>query len=264
MYGSDAGCSTTFAAYDRPMVSAFRYHEISEVGHRILNPFTEAKIMQVGEIVGVGPDTTILDLACGKGELLCRYAERFGCSGVGVDIYPPYVEGARARAEEVGVAGRVRFVEGDAAHPEVEATFSLVSCIGATWIGDGLEGTLALMDKFLAPSGTVLVGEPYWNELPPEHASQDRDGEEFADLGGTLDRIEDAGFELVEMVLASLDDWDRYRASQWMAVADWLAANPDDPEADAMREHRDSDRRRYMAEERRSLGWGVFVLRRAA
>ena len=63
------------------------------------------------------------------------------------------------------------------------------------------------------------------------------------------------------MVLASQDDWDRYEASQWATVTDWLAANPADPDHAAMRAFRDDNRRTYLRWGRRHLGWGVFVNR---
>ena len=69
------------------------------------------------------------------------------------------------------------------------------------------------------------------------------------------------GVDLVEMVLANHDTWDRYTTSQWLNVASWLDANHDDPDAADIRQRRDESRRRYMEYERRYLGWGVFVLR---
>jgi hypothetical protein len=109
----------------------------------------------------------------------------------------------------------------------------------------------------------LLVGEPYWAE-PPSAELEERYGtgnEGCTHLSGTLDRFEAAGVDLVEMVLASHDDWDRYETSQWLNVSEWLAANPDEPDAAEIREERDDSRRKYLAEERRCLGWGVFVLR---
>jgi hypothetical protein len=67
--------------------------------------------------------------------------------------------------------------------------------------------------------------------------------------------------ELVEMVLANGDSWDRYAAAQWWTVNQWLAANADDPFALRMREFCDDSRRAHLAHGRRYLGWGVFVLR---
>ncbi|MGO8876447.1 MAG: SAM-dependent methyltransferase [Acidimicrobiales bacterium] len=246
------------------MVSAVRYHEISESTHRIMNPFSLDKLVLLGDLCRLGTGSRLLDLACGKGEMLCRFAERFGSTGVGIDLHPPFLAEARARGVELGVDGSVSFLEGDAGHPAgLNGPFDVVSCIGATWIGGGLTGTLRLMSEWLAPNGWLLVGEVYWAAPPSQSVRETyEEGEGFADLGGTLERFEAAGLDLVEMVLASADDWDRYSASQWLNVADWLMANPDDPEAAEIRQDRDTSRRRYLSEERGCLGWGVFVLRR--
>jgi SAM-dependent methyltransferase len=240
-----------------------RHHEIAETDHRILDPFTEAKLRLLGEVAGVRPGMRHLDLACGKGELLCRWAEWFGTSGIGVDLSHVFSAAARERARELGVADRVEIVQGDAAAYVPEpAAFDVVSCLGATWIGGGLTGTLALMRPALAPGGTMLVGEPYWIEPPPPEAieAEGVGPDDFTSLAGTGDRIADAGYELIEMVLASQDDWDRYAAAQWATITRWLAANPDDPDHEAMVAFRDRGRRTYLASGRRYLGWGVFVV----
>lgn len=146
-------------------------HEIAEAAHRILNPFTEDKLMLLGEVCRLRPGQRQLDLACGKGEMLCRWADRFPALGLGPDL--------------------------------------------------------------------------------------------FTSLAGTLDRFTAAGTELVEMVLADGDSWDRYAAGQWWTVERWLRANPDHPDAPGMREFLDTGRRSHLAYGRRYLGWGVFVLRPA-
>lgn len=247
-------------------VDALRYHEISESTHWLMNPLALARAELLGEICRVGATDTVLDLACGKGAFLTRLAERFGAKGVGVDIHPPFLEVARARATERGVEASLRFVQGDAGDPAcVGGRFEIVSCLGATWIGGGLSGTLRLMLGWLSPGGWLLVGEPYWADAPSS-ASRSRhlggdQGEGFADLPGTLERFEALDLDLVEMVLSTREDWDRYSASQWLNVSDWLVNNPDDPDADEVRRIRDESRRGYLAEDRRCLGWGVFVLR---
>jgi SAM-dependent methyltransferase len=146
-----------------------RFHEISESRHRILNPFTADKLRLLGQIcAGDGPKR-ILDLCCGKAEMLCTWAVEHDISGIGVDISEVFLAAARQRADEVQVADRITLVHADAAMyvVDTDAQFDIVSCIGATWIGDGLVGTLELMRPRVEPGGLVLVGEPYWiNALP--------------------------------------------------------------------------------------------------
>ena len=118
------------------------------------------------------------------------------------------------------------------------------------------------MKPALKQGGLLLVGEPYWMEPPPE-AAYEMMGigvDDYVSLDATLDRFEAAGLQLIEMVLANQDGWDRYEASQWMAVNDYLRANPNDPEADALRQWVSNNQRVYFKYGRRYLNWGVFVL----
>ncbi len=244
---------------------SLRHHEIAEASHRILDPFTDAKLRLLGEVAGVGPGTRVLDLACGKGEMLCRWAEWFGSGGVGVDLSHVFLAAARERAEELGVAGPgLDSCRGTpAAYEAAPGAFDIASCVGATWIGGGLAGTMAL----LRPA----VREAAWSSWASRTSSTSRRPRRWrrGGSGPTTMRPSRAprsgstrpGFELVEMVLADGDSWDRYEASQWGTVADWLGANPDDPDNAAMRRFLDENRRTYLRWGRRYLGWGVFVTR---
>jgi SAM-dependent methyltransferase len=246
---------------------SLRHHEIAESGHRILNPITEEKMMLLGEICRLREGQRQLDLACGKGEMLARWAERYGTGGVGVDLSEVFLTAARLRAAELGVAERLDFVRGDAgAYAAEPAAYDVVSCVGATWIGGGLGGTIELLRPALRPGGLMLIGEPYLTEPAPEEALEAMGfgPEEFTSLVGTSERFEAAGTELVEMVLADGDSWDRYVAEQWFAISDWLrAVPPDHRDAADMREFLAHSRRTHLEYQRRYLGWGVFVLRAA-
>ena len=243
---------------------SLRHHEIAETHHRILDPFTEEKLRLLGEVASVGPGTRVLDLACGKGELLCRWASWFGSTGVGVDLSHVFLAAARERAQELGVQDAVVLEQGDAgAYAPEPGAFDVAGCLGATWIGGGLAGTMALLRPAVRDGGLVLVGEPYLIDEPPAEAfaAWGFGPDEYASLAGTAERIDAAGFELLEMVLADGDSWDRYEASQWRTIADWLAANPSDADHAAMRRFLDDNRRTYLRWGRRHLGWGVFVTR---
>jgi SAM-dependent methyltransferase len=244
-------------------VTTLDQHEIAEADHRILNPFTDEKLMLLGEVCRLRPGQRHLDLACGKGEMLCRWAERFGTGGLGIDISHVFLAAATARAEELGVADRVRFRHGDASATTVEPGYDVVSCIGATWIGHGLLGTIDLLRPALRPGGLILIGEPYWTEQPPPEAYQALGvaPDDFVSLDATLDRFDTAGTELVEMVLADQDSWDRYAAAQWWTVERWLHDHPQHPSAAGLAGLLRDCRRNHLRYQRRHLGWGVFVLR---
>lgn len=243
---------------------SLRYFEIAEASHRIQNPIDSEKLMLLGEAIGLTPGMRILDLACGKGEMLCRWARTFGTSGVGVDISPVFLDAARRRAEELAVEPALEFIQGDAgvyvSEPEA---FDIVSCIGATWIGSGMHGTIKLMRPAIRPGGLLLVGEPYWIEEPPDEA-YDALGvrrDDYCSLANILTRCKAAEVELVEMVLANQDTWDRYEALHWITVSNFLRDNPTYPDATNLRQWMQHEKEVYLEYGRRYLGWGVFVLR---
>ncbi len=238
---------------------SLRQHEIAEADHRILNPFTHEKLMLLGEVCRVRPTTRILDIACGKGELLCQWGKQYGSSGHGVDVSDVFLGAARERATELGVEDRIGYTHSAGADFVTDETFDLVSCLGAMWFGGSLEASAVMMQQWAAPDAVLLIGEPFWNEDPPAAAMAAYEG--FTGLAELAQRLESTGLDLVEMVLADGDSWDRYAASQWWTVRNWLMANPDDDEAPAMRDYLSTGRSQHLEFVRRYLGWGVFVLR---
>jgi ubiquinone/menaquinone biosynthesis C-methylase UbiE len=245
---------------------AVEIHQIIEANHRIMNPLGESMLSMLGTICRLQPDMKMLDIGCGKGELLCRWARDYCLRGVGVDYFQVFLEAARARAAEFDVTDRLSWVQGDAAQYQAEpGGYDVVSCIGAPWIGGGFAGTLRLMQRALKPGGLALAGDAYWIDEPPEAAydAWEIPKGTHVSLVGTLDRIESAGMELVEMVLATQEDWDRYEGMQWMAVSDYLRAHPADPIAREAYAWKARNRRAYLQYARRYFGWGVFVLRKS-
>jgi SAM-dependent methyltransferase len=140
----------------------------------------------------------LLDLASGRGELLCIWARDHGITGTGVDISTIGVDMSRERAAEWGVADRVTFVHGDAAGYVAPQPVDVAACIGATWIGRGVLGTVDLLQRSLRPGGMVLVGEPYWRLDPADRtiveACHAQRREDFFSLPGLIEAILDHGW----------------------------------------------------------------------
>jgi hypothetical protein len=90
-----------------------------------------------------------------------------GIIGAGIDMSRLLTEQAKLRAEKLGVADQVKFIHGDAAGYVSEEKVGVAACVGATWIDGGVAGTIALLAQSLLPGGIILIGEPYWRQLPP-------------------------------------------------------------------------------------------------
>ncbi|GAA0803083.1 SAM-dependent methyltransferase [Spirilliplanes yamanashiensis] len=229
--------------------------ELAAEGHRLLHPLSDAKLLDLGAIVGVGRDSCVLELACGKGEVLCRWAQAYGARGVGVEHSELFVAAARSRAAELGVADRVRIGHGEPAgyHPE-PGGYHVAACLATTAVAGGVTGAIELLRPAVRSTGVLLIGEPFWTGDRPEDSP-------YQSLDGLLDAFDLAGADLVEMVAADADSWDRYVAGQWWTLRTWLDAHAGDKRAPDARVLLDESRRRYLAHERGRLGWAVFVLR---
>jgi len=83
---------------------------------------------------------------------------------------------------------------------------------------------------------------------------------DFLTLRQLLASFGDLDYDVVEMVLADRDSWDRYEAAKWLTMRRWLEANPDDDFAPDVRAQLTSEPERYVAYTREYLGWGVFAL----
>lgn len=241
-----------------------RIFTITESAHRIHNPFTAAKLAMLGEALRMEPETRVLDLGSGSGEMLCTWARDHAIRGTGVDMSRLFTAQARQRAEELGVADRVSFIHADAAGHVADERVGIAACVGATWIGGGVAGTVALLAQSLEPGGIILIGEPYWRRLPEtdEVARACLAGAttDFLPLPGLLAGFRDLGCDVVEMVLADQDGWDRYEAAKWLTMRRWLDANPHDGMADEVRARLTTEPERHAAYTREYLGWGVFAL----
>jgi len=140
----------------------------------------------------------------------------------------------------------------------------VAACVGATWIGGGVAGTIGLLAKSLRSGGIILIGEPYWVRLPPtEDVARGCGASSISDflmLPELLASFNDLDYDVVEMVLADQQGWDRYEAAKWLTMRRWLEANPGDDFVKEVRAKLTVEPKRYTAYTREYLGWGVFAL----
>lgn len=245
---------------------ALDFYEIATAGQRIHNPLSHEKMLMLAERCGINTSTRMLDLACGRGELLLQWALTFDIKGTGVDTRADQIRQAQHRADTLKVWSQVQFTDvvDVLAFPQAFHQYHIVSCFEASWLNNRLDVTLKIMSDALRDNeqGLLLIGETFWRKQPTEAVCENLQvaPDSLPHLGDLPDRFSEAKAHLMDMVIASTDDRDRYYSQQWRAATLWLYENEDDEHAPAMRDWLDTSRRTYLKYEREYLGWGVFIL----
>jgi SAM-dependent methyltransferase len=238
------------------------WHAVVEAAHEIQNPTSAEKICLLGERLGLGPESHVLDLASGRGGPALILAQEFGCRLTCVERAPEFLAAAREHVAAAGLEDRIELVEADAAMFELDR-YDAALCIGATFVFGGLVPTL---ERLAATAPVVAVGEPYWQvwPLPPEaeaDANKRTDEDEWLPLAETIERAESTGVRVVSLIASSVDDWDRYESLHWQTLDRWLEQNPEHPQAEEFRARGAAGRDRYLRWERETMGWAIFVCR---
>lgn len=246
----------------------WKFFDITHRKHVVCNPTSEAKVGALVELLGLGAGGRVLEVAAGKGELTTRLVERWGVSGVAIDLSPPFCRDLRARlgTRVPGADVTVLEMDGAAYEPEPGELFDLTLCLGASWIYGGHAGTLRALSGWTRPGGQVVVGEPYWRREPSAEllASAGYARETFGTHWANVEAGRAQGLRLTYTVDSSLDDWDRYYALWWHAADAYGRAHPDDPDLPELQRRIERQQEEYLRWERAELGWAIYVFRTAS
>lgn len=74
-------------------------------------PTPQEVVDRLLEMAKIGKDDYIIDLGSGDGRIVITAAQKFGASGMGVDLDPQRIKEANANKEKAGVGSRVQFVQ---------------------------------------------------------------------------------------------------------------------------------------------------------
>jgi trans-aconitate methyltransferase len=233
-----------------------RAHE----GIDLMNPLPVAKLDEVVELLALPDGARVIDLGCGKGELLRRLAVRYEIRGVGVDRSPTLLDQARRRAPS-----GVTFAVADLTAFSTGAPFDLAAALGASV--DGYRATLARLAGHVRAGGLVLLCEGYWRQEPSEPylAALGATRDEMPDYAGLFAAAAEHGLEPRYAVTATTDDFDRYEWRWSLNGERYASAHPDEPGVNEFLAWIRNGRRRYIElGGRDTLGFGLFLFARAA
>jgi trans-aconitate methyltransferase len=229
---------------------------VAHAGLDVMNPLPPPRLDELLDVLELERGARVVDLGCGKGELLRRIADRYAIEGLGVENSPALLAEARTR----GGSG-LKFVEADLTAFATDAPFDLASAVGAGAGGDYRQ-QLARLASLVRRGGLVLLGEGYWRSEPDETylAALGATVGELADYAGTIRAGEELGLTPLYAVAASVEDFDRYEWRWALNGERYAAANPDEPGIEEFLAWVRNGRRRYVElGGRATLGFGLFL-----
>jgi SAM-dependent methyltransferase len=119
---------------------------------------TAAEQAEIAHHLRLGPDSRVLDVACGAGGPSLALVERTGCQITGADIEPTAIASANAEARARGLADRSTFAVVDCSRRLAfeDGAFDAVLCIDAISHLPDRFGTLSEWARLLVRGGRLL------------------------------------------------------------------------------------------------------------
>jgi len=246
----------------------FKFTTIAHHDRVLLGPVSEPSVEELLAHVRVpsAPQPPrVLDIGCGKGEMLLRAMERLNGSGVGVDPNPSFIAAARARAHRRVPQGSLTLLQTPlekAALPPGQ--FTLLICTGACHAFGDYVTALRESHRYMLPSGWAIFGQGYWKQTPdPEYlAAFGGSEDEMTSLEETKQRAKDAAWNVVATSESSPEEWDEYELAYAGAMNRWLQARPNDDDVLAFRDRIDTWHDAYQRWGKYTMGFTLLLLRR--
>jgi SAM-dependent methyltransferase len=244
----------------------WKFYDIIHRRHTVMNPVNEDRLERLYDLLELKRGARVMDIGCGKGEMLIRLAEKYHVKGVGVDKSPYCIREAAESKRERVPRTELKFLEMDGAQYKIEngESSDLAMCMGATWIYGGYRNTIKVLAGMTKPFGFVMVGEPFWRRNPPAEylKSGELSADSFDTHHGNVAAGEVEGLRTVYTLVSGEEDWDMYEALHWYAAAGYALTNPQDPDLEELSALVSKDRESYLRWGRETLGWAIYLFRK--
>ena len=246
-------------------LSQAKFTTIAHRDHAILNPISVEKIDRLFSLLDLPSGARVIDIGCGKAEMLMRLIARFGCTAIGVDTNPHFLAEARARAFDHGVAGQLELLEGDVTKMKLATeTFDAALCVGATHAYGDVATTLKSLRALVKPGGKIIVGEGLWMQKPDMNYLKALGSKltDYTDHAGNVAAGIAEKLIYLYAVVADRDDFDHYEGLYNRAVETWCLENPRDLDMAAARERIRAWRETYLKWGRDTLGFAIYLFQK--
>lgn len=239
------------------------FFDLMSISHRymeLLDPTSPEKIIKLGTLLKLKKGSRVIDFGCGCAEPLTIWAEKFGITGVGVDVSTDFCDRAREKVAKKGLSGQIEIVcSAGSDYTFEEGSFDAATCIGATFTFGGFQQTIKALKRAVHQNGRLGIGETHWlsNQVPPQYAQKQTSTYTEPELA-QFARSE--GFELEYIIRSSRDDWDRYVSDSWYGLIRWLEGNPNHPDREQVFRFFRADQDDYLQFQSQYMGWALYCL----
>ncbi len=230
--------------------------------HTYGNPISVAKMERALDLLVLPRGARVLDVGCGKGELLIRLVERFGAAAVGID---PSTVLSMARANAAARIPDADVTWHSAKRDDVPlepGSFDLTACIGSLHAFGELDDALTALVALTRPGGYVLVADGVRLQTPPPEylAAIGADDTELPrDNAQNIAAGRAHGLRALWTALSSRDEWDEFEWLYMYAMERHAEEHGLTPEQEeqlvATREFQDAQQRWG----RDTMGFGLYL-----
>lgn len=232
------------------------------------NPLSAATLDRTLAWARLKPGLRTIDVGCGNAAMAIHLAEQYGLAVDALERSPAVSEIAERRLKGRGRPGKVtlhtvesgKFLK--AAKP-----YDLVVSVGSSGVVSGPpepHAVMAALKQSVKRGGMLLWGDPYWKADPdPNFVAMLGPYAAYKSHQGNIEAGEAAGLQLWYAGISPDYEWDDCAFSMYAAAKAWLADHPDDPQASDVRARMEMQRMAYMKFGRHTLGFGLYLFRRA-
>jgi ubiquinone/menaquinone biosynthesis C-methylase UbiE len=246
-------------------MNRMRFSAIAHATHKFCNPIGETQITTVLDRLELASNHRVIDVGCGKAELLVRLVDQYGCFGTGIDINEDFLHEATKRVRTSRYPTRIELRKGTAKEM-IEATpqYDLSLCVGSSQCFGLYRDAIKALASITRWEGLILVGEGYWRRLPDQvylgflGATE----EELLTHLGNIEAGREAGLMPLYSCVTDENDWDAYEESYYANVGKYFDSHPMDPDKAEMLERIASWNRHYHLYGRETLGFGLYLFKR--
>ena len=165
------------------------------------------QIVSVLRPVGLEPESTVLDLGCGKGAVAVALAERLDLRVEGIDAFPPFLESARTIATERGVSSKCLFRQGDirkllGQSEEHQKHYDVVLLLSVGPVSGDHEKTITHLRRLVRPGGYFVIEDGFLADSVVHLPGC----EGYACRSETLRRLTSCGDVLVQEIVCSAEE----------------------------------------------------------